>query len=432
MTPDSYVENAHEGPVSDAWIASLMSDLYPLNRSITGDGTRSSLRRISQAIELTTHEVPTGTKVLDWEVPNEWNLNSAKLESSQGVIVDTSDSNLHVVGYSEPIRTEVDLADLVPRLHSIPDCPSLVPYRTSYYTRSWGFCLSDRARTALEPDRYFVDIETSLEPGSLSYGELFLPGRRREEVLVSTHVCHPSLANDNLTGIAAATALAKWAAAETREYSYRFLFLPATIGSVTWLSRNLDNLKWVRYGLVLTGLGDPGHLTYKSSRQGSAQIDRLMSHIVNQNNGSTLGWSPYGYDERQYCSPGFDLPIGRLTRTPHGEYPEYHTSADDLSFVRPSQVRAASATVITAFDAIETGLIPRNLAPYGEPQLGRRGLFRSIGGTPVSGRPEHAYLWLLSLADGEIDIVEMAERSGLPLDQLLKASAELRRVGLLS
>ncbi len=431
MIADTSTTSSTQGPVDAAWITSLMEDLYPLNRSITGDGTRATLARIAREVDLTVEEVPSGTKVLDWEVPDEWNLGSARVENSHGIVVDTADTNLHLVAYSEPTRTEVNLTDLLHRLHSIPEQPDLVPYRTSYYTRSWGFCMPHDQLVMLEPDRYFIDIETSLEPGSLSYGEYFLPGRRRDEVLISTHICHPSLANDNLTGIAASAALAKWATAEPREYSYRFLFLPATIGSVTWLSRNLDELEWVRHGLVLTGLGDPGPLTYKQSRQRDAPIDRLMSHLVGRESGASLDWSPYGYDERQYCSPGFDLPIGRLSRTPHGEYVQYHTSADDLSFVQPDQVLSSISLAVSAFDAIESGLLPRNLAPYGEPQLGRRGLFRSVGGSTLQGRPEHTFLWILSLADGNTDLIEIAERSGIPLEQLIEAGAELRRVGLL-
>jgi len=419
------------GPVDDEWITALMADLFPLNRSITGNGTRATLRRVAQEIDLPINEVPSGTRVLDWEIPDEWNLNSAQLWNSDGVVVDTADSNLHLVGYSAPTQIEIDLADLTSRLHSIPNQPDLIPYRTNYYGRTWGFCLADHTRAALEPGPYSVDIDTTLEPGSLSYGELFVPGRRRDEVLISTHVCHPSLANDNLTGIAATTAIAKWACATDHEFSYRFLFLPATIGSVTWLSRNLDELRWIRHGLVLTGLGDPGPLTYKRSRREDAPIDRLMSHLVASNHGSVLGWSPYGYDERQYCSPGFDLPIGRLSRTPHGEFPEYHTSADDLAFVDARQVQSAISAVISALDAIESGLVPQNLAPQEEQQLGRRGLFRDIGGTSLNDRPEHAFLWILSLSDGQTDLVEISDRSGLSIEQLLEASAKLRTAGLL-
>lgn len=424
---------AGDCPVDDAWLTALMADLFPLSRSITGDGTRATLARVRREIALTVHEVPTGTSVLDWSVPEEWNLRRARLIAPDGsVAVDTADSNLHVVGYSTPVRGEYALVDLLPRLHSLPSHPELVPYRTSYHVRDWGFCLSQQTRAALLPGRYGVEIDTSLAPGSLSYGELLVPGRVRDEVLITTHICHPSLANDNLTGIAAATVLARWAVRESHRHTYRFLFLPATIGAVTWLARNQDATAHVRYGLVLTGLGDPAPLTYKSSRRGNTAMDRLMSHLVTHSGGTTKDWYPYGYDERQFCSPGFDLPVGRLSRAMHGTYPQYHTSADDLSFVSGGQVRAAVAIVLAAFDAIESGLVPRSLAPYGEPQLGRRGLFRGLGGTLEKTSSEYALLWLLSLADGEHDLVAVAERSGLTLREVMTAAEALRAAGLLA
>nr|BFE56503.1 DUF4910 domain-containing protein [Dactylosporangium thailandense] len=405
-----------------------MADLFPIGRSLTGDGVRSTLDRIGREIELSRTDVPTDTPVLGWRIPDEWNLRRARLVAPDGTVVaDTADRYLHVVGYSEPVRGDFGLDELQRRLHSLPDRPNLVPYRTSYYRRTWGFCLPDEVRVALEPGRYAVDIDATLGPGALTWGEHLVPGRRRDEVLVSTHVCHPDLANDNVTGMVAAVELARWAAAETREFSYRFLFVPATLGTVAWLHCNRDRTDLIRHGLVLTGLGDAGPLTYKRSRRENAPIDRLMSHLADVD----LRWSPYGYDERQFCSPGFDLPVGRLTRAPHATYPEYHTSADDLSFVSAAQVRAAIEVVLTAFDAIEAGLVPRNLAPYGEPQLGRYGLFRSLGGELRDDSPELATLWLLSLGDGEHHLVDVAERAGLPLPAVVAVARRLREAGLL-
>ena len=417
----------------DQRISRLMADLFPLNRSITGGGTRATLARIGQEVAgLQVHEVPSGTEVLDWRVPDEWNLRRARLIGPNGVVVDTADSNLHIVGYSAPAQTEISLEDLQPRLHSLKTQPTVVPYRTSYYERTWGFCLTDQVRSTLQPGQYMVDIDTSLEPGALSYGELVVPGRRRDEILISTHVCHPSLANDNLTGIAAAVAIAAWAVSSQRDFTYRILFLPATIGAVTWLARNRDVLTSIRHGVVLTGLGDPGHLTYKRSRRGDTSFDRLMTHVVQELGGRSVDWSPYGYDERQFCSPGFDLPVGRLSRTPHGTYPEYHTSADNLSFVSPTQVGEAIDALIGAFELIEEGIVPRNLAPYGEPQLGRRGLFRHLGGSLDAASTETAVLWLLSLGDGAHDLMEIADRSQLPLAVLRDAARALQRVNLLA
>lgn len=417
--------------VSESWVTDLMTELYPLCRSITGNGTRATLAALARECDLISHEVSTGTEVLDWRIPYEWNLRKAVLSGPQGIIADTASTNLHIVGYSEPIRGDFDLGALTEHLHSLPGQPAVIPYRTSYHARTWGFCLAHEALAALAPGRYTVEIDASLQPGALSYGELFVPGRQREEILVSTHVCHPSMANDNLTGIAATAALAQWAVAETREFSYRFLFLPATIGAITWLARNRDNVEWIRHGLVLTGLGDQAPLAYKRSRRGDAPIDRLMSHLL-RDDGHVLEWTPYGYDERQFCSPGFDLPVGRLSRAPHGTYPQYHTSGDNLSFVDPAQVTAAIDLILKAFDAIETGLMPRSLAPFGEPQLGRRGLFRSVGGALDENSQEYALLWVLSLADGAHDLVAVAERSGLPLDDVLRAARLLRGAGLLA
>lgn len=408
-----------------------MAELYPLCRSITGNGTRATLDILARECDLTRHEVSTGSAVLDWRIPDEWNLRRAVLFGPQGIIADTEINNLHIVGYSEPCHGDFELRALRGNLHSLPQQPAVIPYRTSYYTQTWGFCLAHDTLSALTPGWYTVDIDATLAPGALSYGEFFVPGRQREEVLISTHICHPALANDNLTGIVASLALARWAAAETRELSYRFLFVPATIGAIAWLAANRSNVGWIKHGLVLTGLGDRAPLTYKRSRRGDAPIDRLMSHLL-LGSGRTVDWSPYGYDERQFCSPGFDLPVGRLSRAPHGTYPEYHTSADNLSFVDPAQVIAAIDLVLTVFDAIEAGLVPRSLAPYGEPQLGRRGLFRSVGGALDEGSREYALLWLLSLADGDHDLVDVAERSGLPLADVLATARLLRGVGLLA
>ncbi|MBV9142460.1 MAG: DUF4910 domain-containing protein [Pseudonocardiales bacterium] len=418
-------------PGDEKMVGTLMADLFPLSRSITGDGTRATLRRIGAEIPLDVYEVPSGAPVLDWTVPDEWNLHRAVLRDPAGeMVVDTADNNLHVVNYSEPVRGEFDLAELSLRLYSLPDRPTLIPYRTSYYHRTWGFCLSDERRAVLGRGRYQVDIDVSLGPGALTYGELLVPGRVPDEVLVSTHVCHPNMANDNLTGIAAAVTLACWALRDMRRLTYRFLFVPATIGALAWLAAHKEALPPIAHGLVLTGLGDTGPLVYKRSRRGDAPVDQAMTYLV-RGRGTTVDWYPYGYDERQYCSPGFDLPVGRLTRAVHGTYPEYHTSGDNLSFVRPEQVVAAADVVLELFDILETGLVPRNLSPYGEPQLGRRDLYRRMGGTANLKSAEMAYLWVLSLADGGHDLMEIAGRAGLPLPTIVMAAQALRAVGLL-
>ncbi len=414
-----------------AAIDSLLADLFPFPRSLTGDGNRATLDRIAAEIPIERHEVPTGTPVLDWEVPNEWNLHRARLWGPDGdLLIDTEDSNLHVVGYSRPMRGRLGLDELAPHLYTKPDLPDAIPYRTAYYADTWGLCLPASRREQLQPGDYEVEIDTTHAPGSLSYGELVVPGSSDSEVLVSTHICHPSMANDNLSGIAAAVALATWAQRADRRLTYRFVFVPGTIGSITWLALHRDVVPRIVHGLVLTGLGDNGPLLYKRSRRGSTATDRIMADVL-ADRGEVIDWYPYGYDERQYCSPGFDLPVGRLSRTMHGTYPEYHSSADDLDFVDVDRIIEAIDVAIEALERFEEHRPLHHGAPYGEPQLGRRGLFAPIGGTIGNTSKESTYLWLLSLTDGDVDIADIATRSGLPLDELEVAAERLIDVGLL-
>jgi aminopeptidase-like protein len=413
-------------------VGQLLSDLFPLCRSITGHGNRATLRRLAREVPLVTEEVRSGVSVLDWTVPPEWNLRRATLRDPDGTLVaDTENCNLHLVGYSRPIRGDLTLDQLGPHLHSVPDAPTAVPYRTAYYADTWGFCLSQQVRDRLRPGRYQVEVDTTIQAGSLSYGELVVPGATDREILVSTHICHPSMANDNLSGIAVAVLLARWALAAPRRRTYRFLFVPGTIGSITWLAMNPEAVDRVAHGLVLTGLGDDGPITYKPSRRGDTSTDRVLAEAVGDR-GAVLDWYPYGYDERQYSSPGFDLPVGRLSRRVHGTYPEYHTSLDDLDFVSVDRIVEAAAVAIDALEELDRRRQPVNLSPRGEPQLGRRGLFSRIGGALTNASAEASYLWLLALADGDIDLTEMAERSGLDLDQVEAAAERLAEVGLLT
>jgi len=415
------------------WADQLMDDLFPLCRSITGNGNRATLARVGKEIDLTVHEVPTGTPVLDWQVPDEWNLNRGRLWGPDGdLVADTDNCNLHVVGYSHPVKGELSLSQIANHLHSNPDMPWSVPYRTAYYAQTWGFCLPYEDHASLRPGFYTVDLDATLQPGSLTYGELVVPGTTDREVLVSTHICHPSMANDNLTGIAATIALARWALSAQRRLTYRFVFIPGTIGSITWLARNRHVVPRIAHGLVLTGLGDPGPLTYKRSRRGDTGTDRVLARVLAERGGQVIDWYPYGYDERQYCSLGFDLPIGRLSRTMHGTYPQYHTSADDLSFVSAERVLAAVDVATEALELFDERRPLTNAAPEGEPQLGRRGLFAKIGGTIGNASKESTYLWLLSLADGDTDVADVAARAGLPLDEVALAAARLRDAGLLT
>ncbi len=412
----------------------LVTELYPICRSITGNGVRQTLGILGRDVPLEVHEVPSGTPVLDWIVPREWNIRDAYVKAPDGRrIIDIRRSNLHVVSYSVPMRARMTLAELKPHLFTHPASPEVIPYRTSYYNESWGFCLSQRQRDEIVEDEYEVVIDSSLEPGSLTYGECHLPGASHDEVLISCHICHPSLANDNLSGIVVAAWLARALASRPRRYSYRFLFIPGTIGSITWLARNEDRVSRIKHGLVLAGLGDRSAFTYKKSRQGDAEIDQAVAHIFNHAGRpcSVREFSPYGYDERQFCSPGFNLPVGCLMRTTQGQYPEYHTSADDLSFVSPGSLAESLRICLQIVEVLEQNERYINQNPKGEPQLGRRGLYRSLGGELDGASRELAMLWVLNLSDGRSALLDIAERSGLPFAAVKAAADALASHGLL-
>lgn len=415
-------------------IYSLIAELYPLCRSITGNGLRETLRRLEKHIPIIQYEVPSGTQVFDWTVPKEWNIRDAYIKNSRGEkIVDFQDCNLHVVNYSVPIHKRVTLGELKQHLFTLPDYPDWVPYRTSYYKESWGFCLSHRQFMELQEDEYQVYIDSSLQDGHLTYGELYLPGETPGEVLISCHACHPSLCNDNLTGVALATFLAKYLGPISHRYSYRFLFIPGTIGSITWLSRNEAQVPRIKHGLVLACVGDSGKVSYKRTRQGNAEIDRAAVHVLQQcgQDYEVMDFSPYGYDERQFCSPAFNLPVGCFSRTPHGRFPEYHTSADNLAFVKPSSLGDSFSKCLAILWILEENKAYLNVNPKCEPQLGKRGLYRTIGGEADAGATELAMLWVLNLSDGNHTLLEIAERSGLAFNSIYKATELLREHGLL-
>jgi aminopeptidase-like protein len=413
----------------------LMQRLYPLCRSLTGDGVRGTFDVLEQEIPITRTEVPSGTRVFDWIIPDEWNLRDAYIATADGTrVVDVRDSNLHVVSYSEPVLTRLPLAELRERLYSLPDQPDLIPYRTSYYERTWGFCLSHNHLSSLGPGDYDVVIDSSLEPGHLVYAESLIEGEGEGEVLFSTYVCHPSLANDNLSGIAVATMVARSLLGRRLRHSYRFLFAPGTIGPLAWLDRNRAGLDRIEHGLTLSCIGDGGDLTYKRSRRGDAAVDRTMD-IVLRDSGRphrVLPWEPWGGDERQFCSPGFDLPVGTLMRTPHGEFDGYHTSADALGRIRPESLAEAVETCVELVDVLESDRSCTNLSRYGEPQLGRRGLYRSAGGAVATPDDERALLWVLNQSDGGPTLLEIARRSGLPYPVVRRAAERLERAELLA
>jgi aminopeptidase-like protein len=408
-------------------------ELFPICRSITGDGIRETLTRIKKHIPLQISEVASGTEVFDWTVPREWNIRDAHIKDSTGArVVDFKQSNLHVVNYSLPVRGTFSLEQLRPHLHTLPEHPDWIPYRTSYYKEDWGFCLTHKQMEALADGEYEVCIDSTLADGHLTYGECVIPGRLADEILISTHACHPSLANDNLSGLVVATALAKFLGGRDLRYSYRFLFLPGTIGAITWLARNAANVGRVRHGLVLTGIGDAGGFHYKKSRRGDAEIDRAMAHVLRHESeaAEVLEFSPYGYDERQYCSPGFNLPVGCLMRSVWGTFPEYHTSADNLEFIRPEKLGASLRLCVSVLDVLEKNRRCRNTNPFCEPQLGKRDLYRSRGGASIS-EEIHARLWVLNLSDGEHSLLDIAERSGMSFAAICSAADILREKGML-
>jgi len=405
----------------------LVRRLYPLCRSITGDGVRETLAIVGEHLDLDVHEVPTGTRVLDWTVPQEWNIRDAYVALDGKRVVDFRESNLHVVGYSVPVRTTMPLSELRGHLHTLPDQPSLVPYRTSYYAPTWGFCLAQSTLDALPDGDYEVVIDSTLADGSLTYAEHVVPGQVTDEVIVSCHVCHPSLANDNMAGVAVAVKLAQSLA--NPYYTYRFIFAPGTIGAITWLARN--DVERVKHGLVLACAGDRGSLTYKQSRRGDAEIDRVLAHVLRHRPHEIREFSPYGYDERQYCSPGFNLGVGSLTRTPYAGYPEYHTSGDNPDLVTPESLVDTLTVCREAVAVLDHNRRYTNLSPYGEPQLGKRGLYESLGGRSDAKDAQLAMLWVLNLSDGEHDLLDIAERARLPFAAVAAAANALRDAGLL-
>lgn len=430
------IAQAEKVNVQDAGQAmhQLIGELYPICRSITGNGVRETLKILQKHIPLEIREVPTGTEVFDWTVPKEWNIRDAYIKDSTGhKIIDFQASNLHVVNYSTPIAQTLSLEALKPHLFTAPETPDWIPYRTSYYKENWGFCLSHTQFLSLQDGKYEVYIDSSLEAGHLTYGEYYLPGETEAEILVSCHVCHPSLADDNLSGIAVSTFLAKALAQTSRRYSYRFLFIPGTIGSITWLALNEAKAPNIKHGFVLTCVGDAGNATYKKSRRGDAEIDRAFVHVLNHINADyeLIDFFPYGYDERQYCSPGFNLAVGCFMRSQHGQFPEYHTSADNLTFVQPQALKNSLEICQAVVQVLEGNQIYVNQKPKCEPRLGKRGLYRGIGGEKDGGINEMALLWVLNLADGTRTVLEIAERSGMPFAIVLRAIEALLQTDLL-
>jgi aminopeptidase-like protein len=425
-------ENLELGREMYGWAA----DLFPINRSLTGDGVRETLAYIKRILpNLTIHEVPSGTQAFDWTVPDEWNVRSAYIEDEKGRrVVDFARSNLHLVGYSTPVDEWMTLAELQPHLYSLPDQPEAIPYITSYYARRWGFCLAHSEREKLKDGKYHVVIDSTLEPGSLTYGELIIPGASDREILLSTYVCHPSMANNELSGPAVTTALARWIQGLAgRTHSYRIVFIPETIGSIVYISRNLDALRArTEAGFVITCTGDERNYSVVRSRHGNTVADRVAKVVLNRHAPDHIDYSylARGSDERQYCSPGVDLPVVSMMRTKHNSYPEYHTSLDDLSLITPAGLAGGFDVMQQCIELLEANGHYR-VTTICEPQLGRRGLYPTLS-TRGAGYTVRGMSDILAYADGTKDVIELAEVAGTSPRETVEIVNRLRDAGLLA
>lgn len=418
----------------------LATELFPLPRSLTGPAYRATLDRLEAvAGPLARHRFPTGERVFDWEVPREWTLRDAWVRGPDGeTVLSLADSTLHVVGYSVPVHRRLSLEELQPHLHSLPDQPEAIPYRTSYYHEDWGFCLADDVRRELAQGEYEVLVDADLAAGAVELGEAVVEGSGDGEVLLWTYCCHPSLANNELSGPVVVAHLARLVRELPRppRHTYRFVFGPETIGALAYLSRFGERLRErLVAGFVVTCAGDPAPFTYKRSRHGRSLADRVAEHVLTHTERSSrvLDFFPTGSDERQFCSPGFDLPVGSLMRSMYGTYPEYHTSLDDLDFITPGALAGslqAYHRILAALEANET-LVGTVL--FGEPQLSRRGLYPTSGGGPEAKEQRRLQdmLRLLSACDGSVDLLGVADAADRPIWDLREAADLLREHDLL-
>ncbi len=416
-----------------AEIYELASDLFPIFRCLTGEGVRQSLDLMARHVPLQVKSVKSGTAVHDWTVPKEWQCRDAWVKGPSGQrVIDVKDNNLHVVGYSTPIHETLRLADLKKHLFTDPAQPDVIPYRTAYYSESWGFCLSQNTLDELADGDYEVMIDATHFDGELNFGEFLHPGESEKEILLTTHCCHPSMANDNCSGMALLTHLARRISQRQTRFSYRFLWIPGTIGAITWLALNEDRLDRVRLGLTIAGVGDAGGPSYKRTRRGDALIDRAMTHLLRSKEGAQIvDFFPYGYDERQFNSPGVALNVGLFQRSPFASFPEYHTSADNLDFIAPNHLAGSFRLIMDALEILEKDRVMLNLFGKGEPQLGRRGLYDAISGSPDAADARMAMLWILNLSDGEHSLLDIAERAGIDFSLVADTADMLKLHGLL-
>lgn len=411
----------------------FLTELFPICRSITGDGVRQTLQAIKRHIPLQLHEIPTGTQAFDWTVPKEWRIRDAFIEDEMSHrIVDFKRNNLHVVGYSVPVNRWLSLSELQEHLYSLESQPDAIPYVTSYYEEGWGFCMAHKERVRLKDGRYRAYIDSELKDGHLTYGECIIQGNSQKEVFLSTYVCHPSLANNELSGPVVLTFLAKWIATTPRNYTYRIVFVPETIGSLVYLSRNLESLKKnVEVGFNVSCVGDERGYSYVASRYGNTVADRIADNVLRFRHTDFTRYSflDRGSDERQYCSPGVDLPVVALCRSKYGTYPEYHTSLDDLEFVTPEGLRGGYEMVQACIQLAESNATYR-VTFCGEPQLGKRGLYPTIS-HKHSTQSTKPLMDFLAYADGTNDLINISNLIGIPTWELVPIAQQLLTHGLI-
>jgi len=399
--------------------------LWPINRSLTGNGVRKSLEILSEIVEFNITEVPSGTVCFDWTVPPEWNIVEGWVKDSSGKkVIDFKKHNLHILGYSEPVKGKFTYDELQPHLYTLPEQPELIPYLTSYYKRRWGFCMSHIEFEKLDKaETYEVFIDSTLDDnGSMTIAEATIKGTTDETILLSTYICHPSMANNELSGpLVASFIYNQLKTIPNLRYTYKFIFVPETIGSIYYLSKNGENLKEnLTAGFVITCIGDPGVFTYKKSRRGDALPDRAAEIILSQTeaNFNIIDFFPSGSDERQFCSPGFNLPVGSLIRTMYGKYPEYHTSGDNKDFISFQAMEESVNKYLEIIDLIELNQKYINTLPYCEPQLGKRGLYPTLGSQKGTESYVKAMMWILNLSDGENDLIDISLKSEIPIHEL--------------
>tara|TARA_B110000196_G_scaffold12078_1_gene9911 strand:- start:199 stop:1578 length:1380 start_codon:yes stop_codon:yes gene_type:complete len=457
MTKKNILNNSLDLELIGNQMYDLMEELFPITRSITGKGVRKSLKILQNLINLKIHEIPTGFKVFDWTVPEEWNINDAYImNSKKEKIVDFNKSNIHVLQYSENIKKKITLDELKKHIFTLPDQPNSIPYVTSFYNKNWGFCMSHNEFLKLEDDDYFINIVSEHKNGSLTYGEFLIEGDSKEEILISTYVCHPSLCNDNLSGPVLTAFLAQYLSKVKMHYSIRFLFIPETIGAITWLALNENKIHNIVHGLVVTCVGDSGISTYKKSRDGNNVIDKVVEEVLIESGNpyKIMEFWPSGSDERQYCSPAFNLPVGSLMRTPYDMFDEYHTSDDDLSFMNKECLADSLSKYLLVIEKLNDNFknikleknvlgkkvstlndpVYQNLCPKCEPQLGKRKIYEEIGGVKKQNllKQKKAIQWILNLSDGNHSLRNIQQRSGLEYEILLDMAKLLENKKLLS